>query len=267
MEAWAVRYLSQLPLFFLPPAFSGPPACCFFVGNCSENNNLDHSLLFTQALNCPRQLPSLACSPTACLPACLPVVFCWELFQVLVCPPSSLSKRRVPTGIMLSPWYKMAMWILVPISLLFWSSNPVFWSKLSLISQSSEFIPSHFTNVIEHLTQIPFKLGSYGLFSWLSSHLEEFLPPMESVTTETPSSDLVNPSPLRQIPESNTEAPFTWDHSLWLLTGAMVMALDAYFPPPFTSGLPWEAPSSGYPSLALDGILVVGPIRMGARLC
>ncbi|KAJ9057294.1 hypothetical protein DSO57_1024054 [Entomophthora muscae] len=45
---------------------------------------------------------------------------------------------------------------------------------------------------------------------------------MESVTTETPSSDLVNPSPLRQIPESNTEAPFTQDCSLWLLTGAIV---------------------------------------------
>ncbi|KAJ9064176.1 hypothetical protein DSO57_1033114 [Entomophthora muscae] len=125
----------------------------------------------------------------------------------------------------------MAVWILVPISLLFWSSNPVFWSKLSLISQSSEFIPGLFANVIEHLTQISIKLGSYGLFSWLSSHLEELLPPLESVTTETPSSDLVNPSPLLQIPESNTEAPFTWDCSLWLLTGAMVMALDAYFPP------------------------------------
>ncbi|KAJ9079012.1 hypothetical protein DSO57_1000647 [Entomophthora muscae] len=138
----------------------------------------------------------------------------------------------------------MTMWILVPISLLFWSSNPVFWSKLSLISQSSEFIPSHFTNVIEHLTQIPFKPGSYGLFSWLSSHLEELLPPLESVTTETPSSDLVNPSPLRQIPESNTEAPFTQDCSLWLLTGAMVMSLDAYFPPlshPVSFGRPLQA--------------------------
>ncbi|KAJ9058885.1 hypothetical protein DSO57_1007824 [Entomophthora muscae] len=74
MEAWAVRYLSQLPLLFLPPAFSGPPAYLpvrpsFFVGNCSKNNNLDHSLLFTRALNCPRQLPSLAR-----LPACLPAV-------------------------------------------------------------------------------------------------------------------------------------------------------------------------------------------------
>ncbi|KAJ9062414.1 hypothetical protein DSO57_1011091 [Entomophthora muscae] len=202
---------------FLWPAC--PSARRFFAGNCSKNNNLDHSLLFTRALNCPRQPPSLA-RLSNCLPA-----------HLLVHPPSSLSKRRVPAGIMLSPWYKMAMWILVPIFLLFWSSNPVFWSKLSLISQSSEFIHSHFTNVIEHLTQIPFKPGSYGLFSWLSPHIEELLPPMESVTTETPSSDLVNPSPLRQIPESNTEAPFTRDCSLWLLTGAMVMALDAYFPP------------------------------------
>ncbi|KAJ9064428.1 hypothetical protein DSO57_1030764 [Entomophthora muscae] len=70
-----------------------------------------------------------------------------------------------------------------------------------------------------------------GRLSWSSSHLEELPPPLESVTTETSSSDLVNPSPLRQIPESNAEAPFAWDHSLWLLTGAMVMALAAYFPP------------------------------------
>ncbi|KAJ9064861.1 hypothetical protein DSO57_1025799, partial [Entomophthora muscae] len=35
----------------------------------------------------------------------------------------------------------------------------------------------------------------------------------------------------------------------------------------FSAGLLWEAPLSGYPSLALDGILVVGPTRMGARLC
>ncbi|KAJ9057005.1 hypothetical protein DSO57_1026586, partial [Entomophthora muscae] len=73
--------------------------------------------------------------------------------------------------------------------------------------------------------------------------------------------------PLHQIPESDAEAPSTQDCSLWLLTGALVMDLDAYFPPPFTSGLLWEAPSSGYPSLSLDGILVVGPTRMGGRLC
>ncbi|KAJ9073290.1 hypothetical protein DSO57_1018006 [Entomophthora muscae] len=67
------------------------------------------------------------------------------------------------------------------------------------------------------------------------------LPPLESGTTESPSSDLDNPPPsevspsflpsLHQITDSDAEVPPTWDCSLWLLTGALVVALDAYFPP------------------------------------
>ncbi|KAJ9084776.1 hypothetical protein DSO57_1039590 [Entomophthora muscae] len=141
---------------------------------------------------------------------------------------------------MLSPWYKVAMWILVPISLLFWSPNPVFWNKLSLISWSSEYIPGLFVDVIGHFIQVSTNSLSYGWFPWLSSYLEELLPPLDSSIIETPSSDLDNPSPaavpasllptLLQNPESDTEVLSTWDCSLWLLTGALVMALDAYFP-------------------------------------
>ncbi|KAJ9072032.1 hypothetical protein DSO57_1031383 [Entomophthora muscae] len=126
---------------------------------------------------------------------------------------------------MLSPWYKVAMWILVPIPLLFWSPNPVLWNKLSLISGSSEYIPGLFVDVIGHFIQVPTNSLFYGWFSWLSTYLKELLPPLDSAVPA-----FLLPI-LLQTPESDTEVLLTWDHSLWLFTGALVMALDAYFPP------------------------------------
>ncbi|KAJ9065715.1 hypothetical protein DSO57_1016801 [Entomophthora muscae] len=138
---------------------------------------------------------------------------------------------------MLPPWYKVTMWILEPISLLFWSPNPVFWNKLFLISQSPGFAPGLLVNLIGHLIQVPTNLASYGLFPWLSSYLRKLLPPLGSGITETPFSDLDNPSPtavsasflpsVHQIPVLDPEVPPTWDHSLWLLSGALVMVLDS----------------------------------------
>ncbi|KAJ9071140.1 hypothetical protein DSO57_1000146 [Entomophthora muscae] len=146
------------------------------------------------------------------------------------------------------------MWILVSIYLLFWSSSPVFWRKLSLISQTPDFAPGLLYNVIGHLNQVPTNLASYVLFPWSASYPEGLLPPPESRTTETPFSDFADPLPtavsapslpfLYQIPMLDPDAPPTWDCSLWLLTGALVMALDAYFPPlsqPVSFGRPLQA--------------------------
>ncbi|KAJ9085361.1 hypothetical protein DSO57_1014780 [Entomophthora muscae] len=93
----------------------------------------------------------------------------------LDCLPESSSKRD-PSDIMLSPCYKVSMWILMPISLFFWSSSPVFWSKLSLISQTPGFSPGLLSNVIGNLNQVLTNLASCVLFPWSASYLEDCCP-------------------------------------------------------------------------------------------
>ncbi|KAJ9087645.1 hypothetical protein DSO57_1031095 [Entomophthora muscae] len=115
--------------------------------------------------------------------------------------------------------------------------QPCLLEQTFLISQT----PGLLSNAIRHLNQVPNNLASYGLFPWSASYLEGLSPPPESRITETYFSNLADPLPtavsspslpsVHQIPVLDPDVPPTRDHSLWLLTGALVMALDAYFPP------------------------------------
>ncbi|KAJ9055070.1 hypothetical protein DSO57_1008107 [Entomophthora muscae] len=86
---------------------------------------------------------------------------------------------------------------------------------------------------------------------WSVPYPEGLSPSAKLGTNKPPFSDLANALPaavsapslpsLHQIPTLDSDIPPTQDCSLWLLTGAMVMALDAYSPP-FLSQSPLGGP-------------------------
>ncbi|KAJ9060428.1 hypothetical protein DSO57_1030986 [Entomophthora muscae] len=146
------------------------------------------------------------------------------------------------------------MMALVPIFLLFWSTSPGIWNILTLIAQFSGSTPGLLSNAFCNFNQVPTILATSAQLPWSVPYPEGFSPSSKLGTNKPPFSDLTNPLPaavpgsslpsLLQVPTLDPNIPPTWGCSLWLLTGALVMALDTYFPPfsqPVSFGRPFQA--------------------------
>ncbi|KAJ9085746.1 hypothetical protein DSO57_1010975 [Entomophthora muscae] len=121
------------------------------------------------------------------------------------------------------------------------TTTPEIWDRLFLAAKHSVPNPGLLSNPLLYLTQVPIILNTFANSVWIDlypkdlSHfqepgIEKSFSKYQSDTKLMSVSKSSLPS-LQKLPPMDLDSHPTWDCSLWLLSGALVMGLNTNFPP------------------------------------